>query len=99
MDQPRRTDPLPLLFVTTLIVFLAFGAWNWSLHVQLDLAEVQNGRLRQRLESRATAASVTVVCECPAYEDGWDDAEFADGCYGEVELTDPLGDGSMVPRW
>jgi hypothetical protein len=34
-------------------------------------------------------ADVHVVCECPAYEEGWNDAEYAEGCIPtEPELSE-----------
>lgn len=58
---------------------LLFASMEWrSAEKQKELLEerIRFMEMRDLLDARPTH----VVCECPAYEDGWDDAEVAEGC-------------------
>jgi hypothetical protein len=54
--------------------------------LQADVVDLQ-----EKLADREVCPDVHVTCNCPEYEEGWDDAEFAEGCtadsftYSELE--------------
>lgn len=53
----------------------------FALEVQIELLKTREPAIQK--------TEVHVVCECPAYEDGWADAEYAQGCDPtEPELTE-----------
>jgi hypothetical protein len=62
------------------VLLLTFGAWAWSVQIERDLVEQQNLELREILRTQAACAPVQVSCVCPEYDEGWDDAQFAEGC-------------------
>jgi hypothetical protein len=62
------------------VIVLTLGAWIWTVQTERDLVEQQNLELREILRTRAACTPVQVSCVCPEYEEGWDDAEFAEGC-------------------
>ena len=59
---------------------VVFGT-SWRVH---DL-EMKNGILESQLHEallrpEGMCPAVYVACECPEYDEGWDDAQFAEGC-------------------
>ena len=71
---------LPAVVYLAAIIGLEFGM-AWRVHE----LEGQNRLLENQLHdtlSRAPSecSPVHVTCVCPEYEEGWDDAQFSEGC-------------------
>ena len=76
-----------ILYSVTLVapfVILMLGAWVWKLHTELQIEQL---RVQDLQEERVP---VQVSCVCPAYEDGWDDAEYVEDldCEGGHDIED-----------
>jgi len=89
--------------LTTIVAFLS--ALAWDLQTQLEDSRTENAQLRESLPTQMACAPVQVTCVCPEYEEGWDDAEFAEGCDpAEIELEQielicaELDEYGYVPR-
>jgi len=57
---------------------------------------ITNSDLRQRLEQRSIECpAVQVTCVCPEYDEGWEDAQFAEGC--DSDMTElPIDDLRLI---
>ena len=57
---------------------------------------ITNSDLRQRLEQRSIECpAVQVTCFCPEYDEGWEDAQFAEGC--DSDMTElPIDDLRLI---
>lgn len=86
--EPFKTVHTLLLFV----LIVALIAVGWNLHTRLQNPPLEKQQLREILRSQMTCAPVRVICECPSYDEGWEDALFVEGCdpdavsLGDVEL-------------
>lgn len=104
MVKPKPSQILILVAFMAPFVFVMLGAWIWNLQVQLGLVQHENAQLHERLHEQVTCAPVHVTCDCPDYEEGWDDAEYVEGCNPEefsVEdfqvMCDDLNQYGYVP--
>lgn len=83
--------PIPQLLLFTLpavltTVILALTPLGWDLHTQLENSRAEVFELREVLHTQVTCTPVQVTCVCPEYDQGWDDAEFAEGCDYDFDL-------------
>lgn len=60
-------------FILAFVLMGAAARVGWNQNFTVDRLQRENDALRR--EQRC--APVQVTCECPAYEEGWDDAEYA----------------------
>jgi len=78
-----------------LIIFVAFvapfvlvtmGCWIWNLQSQNDLLQNRNDKLHELIQRPAQleCPMVSVTCECPEYDEGWGDAQHANGCDSDM---------------
>jgi hypothetical protein len=68
MAKPKPLDLISFVLLVTMAGLVA----------QLSFT---NSDLRHRLEQRTIECpAVQVTCVCPEYDEGWDDAQFAEGC-------------------
>ena len=74
MDSPKPVQ------IILLVLVVALAAVGWNLQTQLQAVRADNAQLREALRTQVACAPVEVTCVCPEYEEGWDDAEFAEGC-------------------
>jgi hypothetical protein len=82
------------MLVAALGLMLA-GAVFHDLHASAELERLRfdNDRLRDELSRRSVdPIPVVVTCECPEYEEGWEDAEFVEGCAPEEISVEELRD-------
>jgi len=86
IDKPRSKHVI--VFVAFLAPFLLvfLGNWVWSLQVQIEGLQYRNGQLHERLQvqPQIECPNVSVTCECPEYDEGWDDAQFSEGCDPDI---------------
>ena len=52
---------------------------TWVALQNADLKE-ENRHLRDQLDNQQVCPEVRVTCDCPAYEEGFEDCEFVQGC-------------------
>jgi hypothetical protein len=57
---------------------------------------ITNSDLRQRLEQRSIECpAVQVTCVCPEYDEGWEEAQVAEGC--DPDMTElPIDDLRLI---
>lgn len=56
------------------------GMGTLRMHQLEHRNEVLENELREVLRSRSRCEPVQVTCTCPDYEEGWEDAQYVDGC-------------------
>lgn len=72
-------------------VLVILGCWIWSLQTQIDLLQYRNDQFQELLKPQAACTPVQVACVCPDYDEGWEDAQFVEGCdpaLGEIPIED-----------
>lgn len=73
-----------IMVISTVVIFAL------TLHIQQ--LERDKEELHQQLHESHMAPDrctpVHVTCECPEYDEGWDDAQFAEGCDPSVTEMD-----------
>lgn len=87
--MPNRSLLRALMLLSTVAIVSGLGA-SWKI-AALRAENLQLRRqVHQAIESRPPPECpvARVVCECPAYEQGWDDAEVAGGCDPGAEGCD-----------
>lgn len=85
----KKLPSVPLVFVVALMtVGLIMATVIVDLGTRNDALEEHVADLERRLRDAKAprCPDVLVTCECPDYEEGWEDAEFAEGCD-----PDPIG--------
>jgi hypothetical protein len=82
----RTTNLLAAVMLVAAFLFVIVRAMRHDLRIEDELEQLRldNVRLRDELSRRALEPlPVVVTCECPDYEEGWEDSEFAEGCNPE----------------
>jgi len=79
-NQPRSQLGVLVVAFLAPFVIITLGSWIWNLQTQVDHLKTQNTQLHESLQTQAECPMVNVVCECPEYDEGWDDAQYAEGC-------------------
>jgi len=76
METSKTSPALYFIAIVMPFIIVMLGTWVWSLYVQLEVQQLRVQDLHERL--REERVPVQISCICPAYEDGWDDAEFVE---------------------
>lgn len=108
IDAPKSNVFVLLIAFVAPFVLITLGTWIWNLQVQTDQLRHRNDQLYELLQqpSQLECPMVAVVCECPDYDEGWEDAQFAEGCdpdlgsmdIGELQgICDELNSYGYVP--
>lgn len=87
----KKFPYLPAVAITAVVFGIVFGT-SWRIHELESKNEVLESQLHEALLDRGDGCpSVHVTCECPEYDEGWDDAQFAEGCdpdMSEIAIDD-----------
>jgi len=79
------------LYVAAAFVIVTIGS-SWRLQKLQDDNDVLEAQLHEALlHQGGSCAPVQVTCECPEYDEGWEDAQFMEGCdpdMGEIPIED-----------
>jgi len=71
---------LPAVVLVATVFGIALGL-SWRIHDLEDRNADLEKQLHETLLRQPVACTpVEIVCECPDYEEGWDDAEYVSGC-------------------
>ena len=70
----KTTDRYHYVFHFLTLAIIASLSWT------LLVIEKENVALKIKPWTPMSCPTVQVTCECPEYEEGWDDAQFAEGC-------------------
>jgi len=82
IEVPNSKQALSFVAFVAPFVFVTMGCWVWNLQTQNDLLQYRNDQLHEMIQksSQLECPMVAVTCECPEYDEGWDDAQFSEGC-------------------
>lgn len=85
----KRFPYLPAVVFAAVLLGIGFGQ-SWRIHELEKKNDDLEGQLHSALVSQSQQCPpVAVTCVCPDYEEGWEDAQHADGCdTEEIELED-----------
>jgi hypothetical protein len=86
MENPMNSKSDQILVLVAFLapfVIATLGCWVWNLQAQLDLVRYENAALQEKLQPQVACAPVHVTCECPDYDEGWEDSEYMEGCEPE----------------
>jgi hypothetical protein len=78
-------------FVFHFLALAIIAALSWTLLVM----EKENMALKIKPWTPISCPAVAVTCECPEYEEGWDDAQFAQGCDPSAQEM-PIDDIKLI---
>jgi len=89
MAKLTPTQITLFMLPVALASIVGLSALGWNLQTQLAISRIENVQLRETLRTQVTCPPVQVTCVCPEYDEGWDDAQFAEGCDPEgIALED-----------
>ena len=88
MKNSKSDQVILLVAFLAPFVIVTLGCWIWNLQVQNELLQHRNDQLRELVQPQVACAPVHVTCECPEYDEGWDDAQFAEGCDPDMTEMD-----------
>lgn len=73
----KKFPHLPAVVLAGAVLGIVLGQ-SWRVHELETKNDVLESQLREGLVGACSPVHVT--CECPDYEEGWDDAQHAEGC-------------------
>lgn len=86
----KKFQYLPAVVFAAAVLGLGFGQ-SWHIHELEQKNDALESQLHAALVSQASeCAPVQVTCECPDYEEGWQDAEYVEGCETEEFSVEDL---------